>query len=196
MDLHVADAAMSVLYTVIGALLGGWLSYKAGLATMRMQSNQEFTSTKDAYLRHLQSEFERNRGLLHRIKKYVGPGPTIENLWGPAKVLASSLQTDAFDALIKAGVLPALSKEDQRLFNIANRTVRDARLSVEETAANWLRIREWEEHDQESNNPQPASLKLAFSHMLPEVTGRIEHAIEMLDKALDSLETTNKEPNE
>lgn len=188
---------ISLLSSMVGAWFGAWygskLSRKATFEAIEYQMKSESKNRNNAYLRNLTEELEHNKKILHHLKSYIGPGPNIEHLWEPADIIASSLRTEAWNALIKSGTLPIFSEEEQRSLSITNRTVIDTRRIVKEMSANWHRIREWERHDLEKSNPQPASLKNFQQRAEDECRGRVDYSIERLDEAIELLKTITKE---
>lgn len=182
----VVSVASSGISAILGACVGALLSRKATFEAIRWQMKSEAINIQRSYIRNLLEEFKHNKKILHRLDSYIGPGPNVEHFWTPAELIASSLKTDAWDALIKAGVLPVLNEQEQRTLSITNRTVYDVKTYIKEISVNWLRIREWEKHDIESNNPQPASTKIYSQKIEPEAKETVKYSIKRLEEALIS----------
>ncbi len=196
---------------VIGGLVSGVLTILAAFAAAGWQLRKTAVSARDAHLRYLRSEFEYNRAILNDLFVYTNPGPPIEHAWSPAERLATSLLVEGWDNLVRAGVLVLVKREHQQILSQATLALRDVRRVIEEVAALWpriieweaydkapgqgvarqqtqkTRIIEWEAYDKAQGTPSLASVRLLLASRQPEVKNRVQLAIERTDEAIQLL---------
>lgn len=186
------EKIVDLFVNVTGVGIGAYLAYKAALKVAQWQHQQASKDKTESYLRYLHSEFTQNRVILRRLKSYINGPQSLENFWAPAKAISSHIVSEAWDTLVQNGVLPYLNEEQQTVLAITNRSVRDAHRTIDETEANWHRIREWEEYDRKREALQPTSVNLFMHSVVPGVVQSIEYAIEQLDEAIGLLEGNEK----
>lgn len=149
---------------------------------------KEFTARKQAYLENLYEELQHNQRVIHRINRFLGNGPKIENRWAPARVHASYLRTEAWNQIILGGMLTAIEDDDRRLFSVTNRVILEAKGYVEELDANWLRIKEWEDYDKNFDDLRiPADLDRYERSFLPEVEKAMEYSQQRIRESMEVL---------
>ncbi|MGH7490256.1 MAG: DUF3572 family protein, partial [bacterium] len=127
MDQFLYGAVVSLVSSLLGAVIGGAMSWKGAVAAVRWQWQQQATAMRGAYLQNLHDELEQNRTVLSESLFWVQDAPVeIENLMAPAGVHAAHLRTEAWDALVRAGVLQSLPNHDAQVLRLATLAVRDA----------------------------------------------------------------------
>lgn len=183
---------LGVLNGLIGTLLGAWLGayfgYRYSVKHARIEEVKKQAASKDAYLRHLADEFSYNRRILMEVKKEMLSGPAIDNLWTPAATAVTHLRLEAWDELVRAGILPLLEALEQQTLGGADRATRDAKRVLQTFAAKWQKVKDWQGWDALTGNPQPlTSQKVVKDQWLSEATGDVERAIYLLTQAISSL---------
>jgi hypothetical protein len=176
---------MNLLSAILGAIIGGLATF----IIVKWQMSKEILAKKNSYLTNLLEEFKYNLGVLRETQTYITEGPQIQNLFLPAEIITDSIRLNAWDMLVRAGVLSVLSGQCQIELRIADRSVWDARRVIMTMAANWHRIREWEEHDIEAKYPHPTSSKEYLKIAVREMQGTAELSIGYLIQGIKTLET-------
>lgn len=169
--------------TVFGVIFGAFVSF----ILIKWQSKRDLNTRKSAYITNLLMEFKHNREIMYKIKSFVGEGPDIDNLWSPAEVNAISLITEAWNELIKSGILPMIDIKDRTLLQITNRTVHDVKRKIQEISANWKRVEEWHKIDIQKGNQLLTQRMLYKDKALREATEYIDYSINSLDEAINIL---------
>ncbi|MFD2672227.1 AlbA family DNA-binding domain-containing protein [Marinicrinis sediminis] len=122
---------------------------------------------KNSYLHLLKHEFKNNRRLLYTMDTYICEGPIIRELWDTASEISNHFNFEAWDSLMRSGVIASLEYEEMEKYRFAIKTIRDSIYYVREVSANWMRILAWNHPIYQSEVMshelrQPASPKLVL----------------------------------
>lgn len=182
------ERSRNMVEILLGAFLAALLGGLTSLYVARWQMKGGANQARVAYLHNLREELEYNKKVAYEIRTYLVDGPDLEHLFFPATVSATHLQTTAWGDLVRAGVLTDLCVGDRTSFRITDRVVKNLHKAIEVHSANLLRIREWEAHDVETHNPQPASIKLFLPRAVNEMRQASDYAIERISETLARLD--------
>lgn len=120
---------------------------------------------KHSYLHLLKREFMNNQALLYRMDKFVSVGPVIAELWNPAAEISDHFVFEAWESLMRSGIIASLEFEEMESYSHAIKTIRDTVNYVREAKSNWLRILAWD-HPIFDSNHLPAEMKQTISPWL------------------------------
>lgn len=148
---------------------------------------------KFSYLHLLKREFMNNRTFLYRMDTFMSEGPIIAELWTPAAEISNHFILEAWDSLMRSGIIASLEFEEMETYRYAVKTIRDAIYYVREAKSNWLRILTWDNPMIESNvQPpelrQPTSPKIVLQQNVRTCKEGIKIAQEAIEKAIRVLE--------
>ncbi len=149
---------------------------------------------KNSYLHLLKHEFINSSLVLWRINTYISKGPIIKEIWDPADRLSEHLVFEAWDSLLRSGVIASLEFEEMENYRYAVTTMRIAIYSVQEAKANWLRILEWNNPIVESDSvinelkqsPSPHSVMEQNIRNCKEAIDTAQKAIQLAVKNLET----------
>jgi hypothetical protein len=149
---------------------------------------------KNSYLHLLKHEFRNSSGLLHKMDSFISEGPIIKELWATAGEISKHFVHEAWDALMRSGVIATLEYEEMEEYRYAVKTIRDAVYYVREASANWMRILAWNHPILEtevtiSELRQPASPKMYLQQRVYECKQAIKIAQEAIRKAIELMES-------
>jgi hypothetical protein len=152
---------------------------------------------KDSYLHLLKKEFMNNRSLLWRMDTYISEGPIISDLWSVAGEISNHFVMEAWDSLMRSGLIATLEFDEMETYRYAVKTIRDAVCYVREAKSNWNRILTWNhplfesevEHEQLK---QPASPKLYLQQSVKNCKDGVKVAQGAIDKAIELLEEKHR----
>lgn len=148
---------------------------------------------KNSYLHLLKHEFNNNSLLLWRINTFISVGPIIKELWNPADSLSQHFVIEAWDSLLRSGVIASLEFEEMEHYRYAVKTMREAIYYVREAKANWLRILEWNNPVVVSNSaitelrqsPSPLAIMEQYVRNCKEAIDTAQKAIQIAVKNLE-----------
>lgn len=89
--------------------------------------------------------------------------------------------------IVREGILHELEPQQQRLFQVTNRSIRDVAFQVETRTANYDRVNEWEKYDAAAGIPSQTSLKVAHQLSLHEISETIKYALQNIKDAIRSM---------
>lgn len=95
---------------------------------------------KHSYLHLLKREFENNKALLHHMRLFSSGGPIIAELWSPAAEITNHFIFEAWDSLMRSGIIASLEFEEMETYRQAIKEIRDAVFYVRKAQSNWVRV--------------------------------------------------------
>ncbi|MFP3632069.1 hypothetical protein SB776_36290, partial [Burkholderia sp. SIMBA_045] len=75
---------------------------------------------------------------------FVSEGPIIKELWATAGEISNHFVFEAWDSLMRSGIIASLEFEEMETYRYAIKAMRDAIYYVREASANWMRILAWD----------------------------------------------------
>ncbi len=186
------DKVIDLFINFGGVFIGAFLGYKAS----KSQDLNATKKTRKAHIGNMLNEYEYNLNRFERMKTYIVEGPPIEHLWSPAEVIADHIKVEAWNELIKAGVLTSLEEKDRNSFALTNNRVMDAKCYIKEMSANWVRVGEWydsnlEKQDQALAPQLLTSRPMVLNQICDEASETIQHAINRLKISIERLKELN-----
>jgi hypothetical protein len=184
------ELIIAILATITAAWLSAFLGNRYATKQALKKQKRDDKSKKLACLQLLYDEFSFNQRLLWELKGYVTKGPDIEDLFAPSEVIASHFRSQAWDAVVREGIVSMVDIRNRKTLLIADRSTKDAARIVQTYIANWKRILHWKEWDVKNDSLQPSSPELLLEQALREMSQAIDYAIEMIGESLPLLPDT------
>ncbi|MDC0764889.1 hypothetical protein POF51_29650 [Brevibacillus sp. AG] len=140
---------------VFSVSLAAYVAYRVAKLN---NSVSEYENTI-SYLSHFLDELEYNQKLLNEMKNMLRDGPAIDKILDPAAVISQHFRLQAWDALVRAGLLRNLPLPLQIDLNYTDRHIRDVIWTVQTKAAGWQRIIEWNKYYDQNGVPHQTPVK-------------------------------------
>lgn len=143
--------------------------------------------SKEAYLFHLKDELEYNKEALCDIGSYLTENPPIANAFESISIGSSHLRLEAWDSLVKAGILPLLPTEQQKLFQDADKSIRETVRLIQMKNAEWKRVLEfnqWYKTNGAGQATQIAPLNIVYHQMRTKLFEKINDSLQCINLTL------------
>lgn len=172
------------IFSAIGTSgLGALLGY----GSARLNQLRQDRVALDGYLRHLHDELDYNRKLLDEMRSRYLEGLSVASLWAPASTTVGYLRFQAWDSLVRQGIIALVRAQQQGLLWQADRETREVARAVETAAADWSRRMDERDRVGEEADVAFAKLHAAKERAFREVRQKVDAAIETLDQAKGEL---------
>ncbi|MFI8715388.1 hypothetical protein [Brevibacillus brevis] len=141
-------------------------------------------------------KFENNRNLLYQMGLFSSGGPIIAELWSPAAKIANNFIFEAWDSLLRSGIIASLEFDEMEAYRQAIKAIRDAVFCVRKAQSNWVRVLTWDK-PMYSPRTEIAELKqvvppdVILQQDVKECEKAIKDALEESDRAIRLLESNN-----
>ncbi|WP_336788312.1 AlbA family DNA-binding domain-containing protein [Paenibacillus sp. MMO-177] len=158
----------------------------------RKQREQEI---KNSYLHLLRHEYRNNKDLLWIMNSYITEGRILKEIWEAAGEISNHFVFEAWDSLMRSGLIASLAFGEMDTYRYAVKTVRDAIRSVRTAKANWLRLWDWDKVGQGENVKmisQPIPKSVTLQQSIHNCREAIKIAQNALDSAIQLLESTHQ----
>lgn len=149
---------------------------------------------KQSYLHLLKLEFENNKALLNHMGLFSSGGPIIAELWSPAAEIANHFIFEAWDSLMRSGIIASLEFDEMEAYREAIKAIRDAVFYVRKAKSNWVRVLTWDKPIY-SPRTETAELKqvippdVILQQDVKECEKAIKDALEASERAIRLLES-------
>lgn len=148
---------------------------------------------KNSYIHLLKQEFENNKALLQYMDKFSTGGPVIAELWSPAAEIANHFIFEAWDSIMRSGIIASLEFDEMQIYRQAIKAIREAIFYVRKAHSNWSRALNWDKplyvSSAEKNAlKQSISPNLILQQDVQECGKAIRDAIEASKRAVELLE--------
>ncbi|MBS5913111.1 MAG: ATP-binding protein [Paenibacillus macerans] len=149
---------------------------------------------KNSYIYLLKQEFENNRALLHHMARFSTGGPIIAELWSPAAEIANRFIFEAWDSIMRSGIIASLEFNEMQTYRQAVKAIREAVFYVRKAHSNWIRALTWDKplyvsSAESSELKQPISPNAILQQDVRECGKAINDAIEASKRAIELLES-------
>ncbi|MEA4988260.1 MAG: ATP-binding protein, partial [Anaerovorax sp.] len=141
--------------------------------------------SKDAYLFHLKDELEYNQDVMNNLSQYISDSPPLKNAFESANAGTLHFRLEAWNAIVRAGILPLLTFEQQKTFQDADKSIRNTARLIQMVNAEWKRDLESHEWDKKNNSSQLAPLKEVYK-------SKRHYIKELINKGVKSIEVAIK----
>ena len=123
------------------------------------------------------------------MDSYIGEGPIIKEIWLPASELSNHFVFEAWDSLMRSGIIAMLELDEVETYRFAIKKIREAIYNVREASSNWLRILAWDKAMEENKNVinQRFPSKIVLQQNVSSTRDVIKIAKEAIQKAIDLL---------
>jgi predicted HTH transcriptional regulator len=142
--------------------------------------------SKEAYLFHFKDELDYNRNALRSMLAYLFDKSPVPNAFEALNIGSKHLRLEAWNAIVRAGLLPLLTFERQKAFQYIDKSIRDIIRIIQMENAEWKRIIEHHNMCKTSGAQQVVNLDTIYSQ-------RKCNLNEKINKALSDIEITLKE---
>jgi hypothetical protein len=180
--------SLNAILVFFGAYFGSKLGYKYTVK----KHNEDLIQFKVSYIHYLKEELEYNRMALSNINSYLGDQPPVQEAFDPIKTGIRYLRFQAWDDLVRAGLLPLLTVEEHRTHRITDRTVRDTTRIIEMTCGNWLRLMSFHRWDI-THGIKPSNIDKDVNRLASHMKERIEYCIDNIDRSLKLINNSESE---
>lgn len=148
---------------------------------------------KNSYIHLLKQEFEVNKSLLDHMARFSTGGPIIAELWSPAAEIANHFIFEAWDSIMRSGIIASLEFDEVDAYRQAVKAIREAIFYVRKAHSNWGRALNWDNplyvsRAETSELKQPFSPSLLLQQDVRECEKVINDAIEASKRAVELLE--------
>ncbi|QOX63887.1 ATP-binding protein [Anoxybacterium hadale] len=143
--------------------------------------------SKEAYLFHLKDELEYNKEVMDDLKKYLFENPPIKSAFEAVNAGTLHFRLEAWNAIVRAGILPFLTYEQQSSFQAVDKSIRNAARLIQMVDEEWKRIVEFHDWDISHKNPQPAPLKEECKNKRWYLNELIDNGIRSIEKAINTF---------
>jgi len=149
---------------------------------------------KNSYIYLLKQEFENNKALLIHMDRFSTGGPVIAELWSPAAEIANHFIFEAWDSIMRSGIIALLEFNEMQIYRQAIKAIREAVFYVRKANSNWSRALNW-------NNPlyvssaeanilkQSISPNLILQQNVRECEQAINVAVKASERAIEFLDS-------
>ena len=144
--------------------------------------------SKEAYLFHLKDEFEYNKEVMDSLFKYIVDNPPTVSAFEAVNAGTFHFRLEAWNAIVRAGILPLLTYEQQKSFQEADKSIRDTARLIQMVNADWKRNVEFNKWDTIHNSRQLASLHEVFNSKKSYLKTIITEGIRSIGAALKTFE--------
>lgn len=173
-----------ILLEVFSVSLAAGVAYRIARST----DNAKEKESAMAYLRNVLNELEYNKRILYKLKNVITEGPPIQSLWDPAVSEIRFFRLEAWDALVRAGILHQLPFDLQTSLHYTDIHIRDAARIVSTRAAGWPRIREWRDHYVSRNEPHQVPVEEYHTQSVKECREAVNLALKDSEEAVPAIE--------
>ena len=143
--------------------------------------------SKEAYLFHLKDELEYNKELMNSLSSYIVHNPPIKSAFEAANTGSLHFRLEAWNALVRAGILSLLTFEQQKTFQEADKTIRDTARLIQMVNADWKRNLEFDEWAATLDMPQRAPLQEVYDNKKMYLKDLINNGMRYIDNAIESF---------
>jgi len=157
---------------------------------------QRERNVKYSYLDLLKHEFENNKALLHHMERFASGGPVIPELWSPAAEIANHFIFEAWDSIMRSGIIASLEFDEIQTYRQAIQAIREAVFYVRKAHSNWIRALTWNEplyvsEAETTELKQPISPNLMLQQDVRECEKAINDAVEASKRAIVLLKSSH-----
>lgn len=129
--------------------------------------------------------------MLKNLTAFLVDNPPIENAFEPINVGSQHFRIEAWNSLVRAGILPLLSIEQQSCFQDADKSIREIARRIQIDNADWKRILQFYEWDKKNKSAQLAPIQDTFYSIKRTIKYEMERAMNSIERALDKLNEVN-----
>lgn len=173
-----------ILLEVFSVSLAAGVAYRIARST----DNAKEKESTMAYLQNVLIELKYNNRILYKLKNVITEGPPIQSLWDPAVSEIRYFRLEAWDAVVRAGILLKLPFDLQTNLNFTDIHMRDVVRIVSTRAAGWPRIREWREHYVSREEPHQVLVEEYHTQSVKECREAINLALKDSEEAVLDIE--------
>ncbi|CAN7734321.1 ATP-binding protein [Paenibacillus sp. LjRoot153] len=142
---------------------------------------------KESYLYLLEQEFRYIQAQLWQLKSLVVEGPLIEELWSPAYELANHLILEAWEAIVKSGLISTIDFDEMETYHAAVKSTRAAFRNVCLSAAKWPRFLQWDKNIEKGELTQIIPPNLYLKQEVDQCKRSISYAEQAIMKAIERI---------
>lgn len=184
-ELSMSDSLTAdILLEVFSVSLAAGVAYRVARSTDNVKEKEQAM----AYLQNVFNELKYNQRILYKLKSVITEGPPIPSLWDPAISEIRYFRLEAWDALVRAGILHKLPFNVQTNLNYTDIHIRDAARIISTRAAGWPRIREWRDHYVSRDEPHQVLVEEYHTRSVQECREAVNLALKDIEEAEPAIE--------
>lgn len=119
------------------------------------------------------------------LSNYISDNPPLISAFEAVNAGTFHFRLEAWNAIVRTGILPLLDYRQQKSFQAADKGIRDTARLIQMVNADWKRVMEFNEWDIKHNNPQPAPLQEVYNQRKQYLKDVVTAGKQHIDMALE-----------
>lgn len=146
--------------------------------------------SKEAYLYHLKDEFEYNKEALGNIESYLTGNTPVPSAFEAMSIGSTHIRLQAWDAIVRAGILPMLSSEVIKAIQDADKSIRKTIRIIQMQNAHWKQSLEYDDYVKDKHIPR-FPMKEVHRQISGHLSENLQSSLKHLNSALDIIYKEN-----